>query len=356
MLGAEYEWVWVSSNGIVFFNYTWTGRTYNASIPSPTAPNSFAAPFWRDLKPNQGGSITYGMRHHPPAGENCLVISWNNVPDASGYSQTFQVVIEPAPLWTPPGSESYIQSRIWFQYKSITLNAPTTVGIEDQEGYRGVSYNYLSLANGTALKFEQNSNYAAIGSLKIELIENDAYAFIDIGEDPDWIRGVNVDLKPRDEPDPHRRFWFALAGGAALLIPGKAGFIIGVILWLPEMAGALAGLMKEAEVQIVDHQPTSYAYAPAEEPNYQLLPVDALFGIMVYWVFTDPNTVSHSLTIKAKLTYAEFNQYGTPIATRAIETSASLNVYVTGGGGGGDKYLPWSTEPEQPIDENQVSP
>jgi hypothetical protein len=348
---AEYGCVFVSSNGVVFFNYSWTGPSYSATIPSPTAPNSFAAPFWRDLKPNLGGSITYGVRYHPPAGKDCFVVSWNNVPDAYGIPQTFQVVIEPAPSWTPHGSESYIQSRIWFQYKSITLNAPTTVGIEDQEGYRGAAYNYLNLTNGTALKFEQNSNYAAIISLKIELIENDAYAFIDIDEDPDWIRGINVYLQQGAQPDPLKRFALALAGGAALLIPGDAGLIIGVMLWLPEFAGALAGLLKEAQPdQIVDYQPTSYAFAYAKEPNYQLLPVDALFGIGVRWIFTDPNTLSHYLTINAKLTYAEFNQYGTHIETRTIETSVNLHIYVSGGGGG-DKIAPQLTEPEEPLYE-----
>jgi hypothetical protein len=323
---AEYEYIWVSSNGVIFFNYSCTDPYYTSNIPSPIAPHSFAAPFWRDLKPNQSGSITYGMAYHQPAQRDCLVISWNDVSDKNGHAQTFQVVLEPARGWTAPGSESYQQSRIWFQYESITLDDQTTVGIEDQQGGKGVSFNYANLGNGKAILFDQLSNYARIGYLKIELAENDVSGYVEICEDLDSWRGENVKLEPDAEPDPNARFWLALAGGAVLLVPGAAGLILGATLWLPEMAGALAGVMKQADVEIVDGQQTSYAKAFGLAPDLNINPVDALFGIQAYWVFTDPNSNNHWLHIRAILSYDEYSYYGTYIGSETITAYLELAI------------------------------
>lgn len=64
-------------------------------------PNCFVAPFWRDLKPNTGGSImiSYGWVYWwPRTGQTrtCFVISWN-AKDKYGYPQVFQVLLELAP-------------------------------------------------------------------------------------------------------------------------------------------------------------------------------------------------------------------------------------------------------------------
>jgi hypothetical protein len=338
---AEYENVWVSSNGAIFFTDTCTSPYYSASIPTSTNPNCFVAPFWRDLKPNLGGSIKYGVAYHQPAGDDCLVISWNNVPDKNGNLQTFQVVLEQAKT---SFMAFYVQSRIWFQYKSITLGDQTTVGIEDQEGYRGESYNYLTLTNGKALLLYQQSNYAAIGGLRIELVRNDmTYADIEICNDASSIRGVNVWLQSGAQPDPYARFAMALAGGAALLIPGYGGLIIGTVLWLPEMATTLAEMMKPNVVTIDDdraHQ-INYASADSWEPNYNLIPVDALFGIEAWWIFTDANNnVEHYLSISAEISYQEFDYYGTPIGNPKTIATPHINIKTyTGTGGGGCPYV-----------------
>jgi len=49
---AEYDGVWVSSNGVLFFNDSCTDPYYSPSIPDRADPDNFVAPFWRDLKPN----------------------------------------------------------------------------------------------------------------------------------------------------------------------------------------------------------------------------------------------------------------------------------------------------------------
>lgn len=343
---AEYSEIYVSSNGVIFLNESCTDPYYSANIPDPVKPNMFIAPFWRDLKPNLGGSITYGPVYHPPYNPvYCFCISWNSVPDKDGIPQTFQVIIERAPTEFPSGAMNYWQSRIWFQYKNVTLNDQTTIGIEDQEGYKGKSYNYLDLANKKALLFYHVSNYAVITGLTIELIENDNYAWIDIGEDPDWIRGENVMLQPDAEPDTGvARFAFALAEGATLLLGGKAGLIIGGIFWTVDVAWTLAEMLREAEpFEIVDQQPVSYAKVMAWERNYKDYPVDALFGIIFYWVFTDPNNVDHSLTINVKLHYKEYNKYGSEVGGGTIQTSAKLCIYVpTYDGGGCPTLFVWN--------------
>jgi hypothetical protein len=331
---CEYESFIVSSNGVIFLNNSCTDPYYTKNIPDSAGPNCFIAPFWRDLKPNLDGTVTYGIVYHPPcASDSCLCISWNNVPDKNNNPQTFQVIIEPAPSWTPHGIESYYQSRIWFQYQTITLTDQTTIGIEAQRGDRGVSYNYLNLHNGDVLQFYQQSNYATLDSLEIEFSNgNDQYAWTDINSDIDHVRGENVQLQPNAGPDPTGRFVFALAGGIVTLVEAVyGGFVLGTIIWAVQTASDLAVFMKQAGVEINDHQPVSWIRAQCFERNYSLRPVDALFGCYVYWVFTDHNTEGHDLTITAKLGYSEYTYYGTLVGQRTLTTQVNLMVYIPSG-------------------------
>lgn len=136
--GVEYNKVWVCSNGFLSFDLESTKYTPDP-IPNTNQPNSIIAPFWRDLNPAAGGSITYGYISQTPP---LFVISWNNVPNyGNGVPQTFQIVIRGRQR---AGSENY-HNLIFFQYKSITKDCLTTVGIEDQIGDKGTSYDYNSL-------------------------------------------------------------------------------------------------------------------------------------------------------------------------------------------------------------------
>jgi hypothetical protein len=331
---CEYETFMVSSNGVIFLNTSCTDPYYTKSIPDSATPNCFIAPFWRDLKPNFGGTVTYGIVYHPPCmSDNCLCISWNSIKDKNGVPQTFQVIIEPAPSWTPHGIESYHQSRIWFQYETITLTDQTTIGIEAQYGDRGASYNYLNLHNGDVLQFYQQSNYATLDSLEIEFSNgNDQYAWTDILELIDEIRGENVQLQPNAGPDPAGRFVFALAGTmVTLALPVCGGFILGTFIWGIDTAADLAAFLKQVQVEIHDHQTVSWIRAQCLEGRYSLRPMDALFGCYFYWVFTDHNTEGHDLTITAKLGYSEYTYYGTLTGQRTITTQVHLMVYISTG-------------------------
>jgi hypothetical protein len=103
--GVEYWSVWVCSNGFISFDNNRIDAN-PSSIPNTQEPNAIIAPFWRDLKPNLGGSITWGIVQGF-YGNWALVISWNNVPDASGTPQTFQVVIE-MPGNSPSGNVHHL--------------------------------------------------------------------------------------------------------------------------------------------------------------------------------------------------------------------------------------------------------
>jgi len=89
--GVEYDKIWVCSNGFVSFTSECTDANPQ-TIPSNNTPNAIIAPFWRTLKPNRSGSITYGVRLFDI--HEFFVVSWNNVPDANGNPQTFQLLIE----------------------------------------------------------------------------------------------------------------------------------------------------------------------------------------------------------------------------------------------------------------------
>jgi len=335
---AEYDSVWISSNGFINFDpcSASTNPYYSYSIPDLAQPNTFAAPFWRDLKPNLGGSITYGIVYHRPGFGpyiECFAISWNHVPDKYGNLLTFQVLIENALVL----GLKHRQSRIWFQYKSVTLNDQTTVGIEDQQGERGTSYNYLSLSNETTLLFEQSSNSAFIGYLTIRLGESEVDATTKIDSTSDSIRGYNVILN-NTLPDDQSRFAFALSGGIVLLAEGlfllstpptwvaAAGFMIGTFLYTAEQAHDVA--RQQAEAQLLEIDSTHAKARATDDPDQIFISnaVDANFGIIAYWILSDQNNKKHDLSITAELTYIEYDAYASVVATPSISTSVTLKM------------------------------
>lgn len=181
--GVEYHKVWVCSNGFLCLNKTCTSPNPQ-SIPNTGEPNPVIAAFWRDLHPEEGGNITYGFVDY----DNYFVVSWNGVPDDDDVPQTFQIVIENQ----PGGSLSH--NKIYFQYKDITKNRYTVVGVENQIGNRGDYYNYNDLQNELILEC---SNSAAglyrLSRLKIRLTKDDDYAKIELKETD--VGGYNVFLK-----------------------------------------------------------------------------------------------------------------------------------------------------------------
>ncbi len=136
--GTNYTSVYVCSNG--FLSFTSNSTAYSpASIPNTAAPNALIAPFWRDLNPSGGGTITYY------SGSDKFVVTWNAVKNYSNSNtQTFQVILYP-------------NGQIVFQYNNVTNDVTTVRGIENINGTAGVPYS-TNPSNGTAVRFTPSTS------------------------------------------------------------------------------------------------------------------------------------------------------------------------------------------------------
>lgn len=122
----SYSYVLVSANGYVTFgndgNYTPT------AIPSPNPPNNFIAPFWKDLKIENGVSEIFT---HFDSTDNKFIIQWNKALSSLSETNTFQVILSP-------------NGEINFNYANIDENLTgVTAGIEDSNGTDGLETSFL---------------------------------------------------------------------------------------------------------------------------------------------------------------------------------------------------------------------
>ncbi|MEM2112306.1 MAG: hypothetical protein QXX08_10610 [Candidatus Bathyarchaeia archaeon] len=334
----EYTSIWICSNGWISF-YDPTKPTPLADrrilIPYEGQANAVVAPFSRDLKPNLGGAIKFGMVEHSSVHFSqkrwCFCVSWENVPDATGNLQSFQVLLEQQPGGPGGIYSTPRQSFIWFQYKQITLDKPTTVGIEDQQGGKYTTYNYQNLGNGKTLVFRVGPTSAEIESITIRLIENEASAYTDIVDDEQWIRGYNVVLKkPVATPDLSMRFYKALYGAGSLCL-GAWGIVGSVPLYLKGGALAIGATflcleladMAAKAMEIAQLSTDSLTYATA---NANGTVTDAWFGIVAFWMFTDDHSVDHSLKIEVEVKYCKRNSYYGDIIASGLTHKTSVNL------------------------------
>ena len=333
--GVKYNEVWVSDDGLLSFDPQPTSPPADPppqSIPSTYRPNSLIAPFWRDLNPTTGGSITYGTV--VVGALTYFVISWNNVPNkGNGVPQTFQVVIKAE----AGGSEFH--NKIFFQYESITKDYYTSVGVEDQIGNKGTSYDYNNLYDGLCLKFEYFTAGYRLERLTIKLTKSDGYAKIEMEETDTG--GYNVILKESTNPFGDD-FKFAIKTAASLLLL-KAGIMWKVLLITADAAGILANDLSRVDpIGIQDaYEWDNEAYVKARcriEDQALLKPFDSTLSTVVLWKFTDSNNEDHSLTITSEAIYEDrrtVNYYtiSTPPVTLNMYIGSELTVetHTTGG-------------------------
>jgi len=330
--GVYYNRVWVCDNGFLSFDSNSTSNTPQA-IPNTDKPNSLIAPFWRDLDPDpsKGGSITYGTIGSP--GDDSFVISWNGVPNkVNGTAkQSFQIIIFRIGSFSQPYSQ---HNRIYFQYKSITKDCPTVVGVEDIVGDRGSSYNYNQLASNSGLEVRYPVSGYRIERLRIRLLKSDTAATINVQRPQ--IGGYNVILK-QPPSDTYGDFFVDAVGfgaehllGRYVGIPG-AGVVFGVWLIVFENAIRLASALSEPIFGVKDAgtseneaNVTSEASSEAPVPGC-CKPFDATLSALITWYFNDANDRGHSLKIIAELEYLELlDDYVANYYT--ISTSVSLNM------------------------------
>lgn len=323
---AEYEKLWVCSNGFLSFDSE-SNSSDPQPIPNPDSPNAMLAVYWSDLDPS-GGWIKYYINE--PLG--LFVVEWYNVLDKNnGIRQTFEVIIWNT--WNPYLGQRG-QNRFAFLYQSVTWDDNAVAGIEDQEGYKGIWTGGLS---GQSIYFHVEKESAEIRRLKISLEKSDGQAEIWILEDPKVLKGVNFQLSGEDPAPP----WFEDALGDLVTLLASIA--------LAETIGAPAGLIFEGfviglefvEGYVQEFSPFKYeapdvkdasiteneAHVYAKAEGGWGWPVDATFGSQIYWVFTDNNTEDHSIKITATLEYCYYNT-NHEIFTEEISTSVNLNVEI----------------------------
>ena len=127
----------VSSNGYLTFGNA-GGDFSNDPIPDPFPPNDFIAPFWSDLDPAAGGTVSY---YHDVAGER-FIVQYDGVPDFWEVgAHTFQAVLDPS-------------GSVLFQYLDMEGDGSiATVGIEDAAGATGleIAHNQAYVADSLAV-------------------------------------------------------------------------------------------------------------------------------------------------------------------------------------------------------------
>jgi hypothetical protein len=119
--------LYVSSNGVLHTDSSIAPYT-NVAIPSSSAPNGFAAPFWDDLYFATGG-VYYETQG--PSGGRVLVIEWSSAGHYSATSDTFSFQVR-----VYEGT-----NVVEFHYgtRSALGTWDGTIGIEDSTGFDGVT-------------------------------------------------------------------------------------------------------------------------------------------------------------------------------------------------------------------------
>lgn len=158
---AEYQRIYVSTNGFISFDNRSQPSPTSSDIPSTARPNALVAAVWSDLNVDGSSSIITGF--WVICSRWYYVIMWNNVlHKASGKRLTFEIILENAPQYYP-ADRRYSQSRIWISYKSVSsINTDYALGIEDQQGGKGLGGLYrgssLGSLNGYTICFYQSPN------------------------------------------------------------------------------------------------------------------------------------------------------------------------------------------------------
>lgn len=315
--GVNYHRIWVCSNGFICLDSAPTDPVPK-SIPSNDQINTIIAPFWRDLKPNHGGSITTGTKEFDV--KTYFVISWNNVPDANNAPQTFEAMIEIRQGW---GSSDF-HNKIYFQYKSVTKNLPTTVGIENQLGDKAYSFSLNDVGNSVNLGVTVWTAGCRLVQLTLKLTKSDSYAKIETMETDKG--GYNVYLQNTDPVPWGGLFESAIGLAADLLLPAKAAIMFGILVITAQTASVLAGDLSLPQFESTDAdfgQNEAHITSQCYDEQYGGGPYDATLSSIFLWQFSDPNNRAHSLTITTELLYedlVDFSYY-------TITTSTTLYMY-----------------------------
>ena len=334
--GKEYRSVYVCSNGFLSFDSSSTSWSPK-SIPNSASPNTLVAGFWRDLNPAKSGSITY-YSGWDSSNLYVFAVTWNSVPNyINNNKQTFQIILRESRL-------NY-EDDIIFSYLSITKDVYTTVGIEDQTGYKGTPYSYNNLQNYRGLTFQCGVLPKTISYLTIKVEKygygGDSYSAINIQTSENG--GYNVKLKKTTNPLGDL-FVLAIKTGAGLLIGGYAGLIVKGILVTSELAHILSRELSPP-LLVGEHSCSRYdtmAYIKAEgylEDPSDLYLYDSDLATTFIWVFYDTGWISHTVKVTAEMQY-----YDWAAGSKTVSSSVYMSVLKNTGGDPCPTLFTWNGE------------
>jgi len=134
--GTTYSSLWINTNGMISF-YSTNNAYSNKTLPYTTEYQSIY-PYWDDLNPNNGGSISYGTVGS--GADLHFVVHWNSIPHYGNYGRyNFQLVLYP-------------NGNIRFRYDATgsTNGSSATVGVqENSSNYDQHIYNTSSGFNAS---------------------------------------------------------------------------------------------------------------------------------------------------------------------------------------------------------------
>jgi len=123
--GVDKSVAYISSNGYLAFNSNSASSLGPGLLNPYTSPTDLISALGRDLYPPSGNVIYHGNSER-------FIVTYQNVPNYSGYgTHTFQIIL-------------YASGKIKLQYLTTTGSSASEVGIEDEQGVRGIiiaSYN-----------------------------------------------------------------------------------------------------------------------------------------------------------------------------------------------------------------------
>jgi len=130
--GTTYDTVSVCGNGWIAMGYTTSTDWSNTPIPNPDGPPAMIAPFWEDMSPQNGGTMSYAYL----SSDHIWVVEWNNIPQYSPASmiESFQIILHDPQYWQTPTGDG----EILFQYSRVSDPTSATIGIEDSTQTMGL--------------------------------------------------------------------------------------------------------------------------------------------------------------------------------------------------------------------------
>lgn len=336
---GEYQKVCISTNGFLILDPEAGPSPTPTAIPNTAQPNAIIAPFWTDLVP--GVIRIYN-------GTTEFAVTWESFYDkVNGAYQTFQVILS-LESRSETSNKNRIQDRIQFLYGSTTGHSGVVVGIEDFEGTGGEPVVYPGNGHTTVIRWFSRS--PEIRHLTIRVLKDSGDERVLWIQDPHMTLGDNIITNATGPTSADEFYQNAFMGGAAIGL-GLGGILvkstllsglgvgIGVLLVVQEVDeyvrdqlwvdglqydDALPGESEGSVGALAKHDQDMRCFSTGGCWNW---PVDAALGVRGRWLLPGSwdSTVTHSLTIKANVTYGYVLGDG-QVDIRYVETEVNLTL------------------------------